>query len=183
MESILSVEQLMVLSTFLVFLLENWFTRLKVLYGVFLKACDIVPCAVVLSLISYIVWCGLNKSFCSVRMPANCTVLSLHGPVCIQNNYFQFVFILRVKKDGKYFPLFGIQHMRQKSYIYRPCHAHQVILFSPDSQFFWQLQMMGIWSCMMCNYFVFPSVMWTKHQLFVFKQCNMSLFVWFWIIC
>jgi len=52
MESILSVEQLMLLSTFFIFLLENWFTLLKVLYGVFLKACDIVPCAVVFSLIS-----------------------------------------------------------------------------------------------------------------------------------
>ena len=52
MESILSVEQLMVLSTFFMFLLENWFTHLKVLYGVFLEACDIVPCAVVFSLIS-----------------------------------------------------------------------------------------------------------------------------------
>ena len=43
MESILSVEQLMVLSSFFILLLENWFTPLKVLYGPFLKACDIVP--------------------------------------------------------------------------------------------------------------------------------------------
>lgn len=37
---------------------------------------------------------------CSVLTPANGTILSLHGPVCIQNNYFQFVFSLKVKKDG-----------------------------------------------------------------------------------
>jgi len=53
MESILPVEQLMVLSTFLMLLLENWFTRLKVLYGLFLKACDIEHCAVIFSLIRY----------------------------------------------------------------------------------------------------------------------------------
>lgn len=55
MESILPVEQLMVLSTFLMLLLENWFTPLKVLYGLFLKACDIESCAVYFSLISYYV--------------------------------------------------------------------------------------------------------------------------------
>ena len=53
MESIMPVEQLMVLSTSLMLLLENWFTPLEVLYGLFLKACDIVLCAVVFSLISY----------------------------------------------------------------------------------------------------------------------------------
>jgi len=53
MESILLVEQLMVLSTFLMLLLENWFTPLKVLYGLFLEACDIDPSAVIFSLISY----------------------------------------------------------------------------------------------------------------------------------
>ena len=53
MENILPVEQLMVLSTFLMLLLENWFTPLKVLYGLFLKAYDIEPCAVIFSLISY----------------------------------------------------------------------------------------------------------------------------------
>lgn len=51
MESILPVEQLMALSTFLMLLLENWFTPLKVSYGLFLKACDIEPCAVIFSLI------------------------------------------------------------------------------------------------------------------------------------
>ena len=68
MESILPVEQLMVLSTFQMLLLENWFTHLKVLYGLFLKACDIVPCAVVFSLISYNVWGGLNKIFCMLYL-------------------------------------------------------------------------------------------------------------------
>jgi hypothetical protein len=91
---------LMVLSTSLMLLLENWFTPLKELYGLFLKDCDVVPCAVVFSLISYNVWCGLNKIFYAVLMPANCTILSLLGPVSIQNNYFQIVFSLRVKKDG-----------------------------------------------------------------------------------
>ena len=53
MESILPVQQLMVLSTFLMLLLENWFTPFKVLYDLFLKACDIQPCAVVFGHISY----------------------------------------------------------------------------------------------------------------------------------
>jgi hypothetical protein len=101
MESILPLQKLMVLSTYLLLLLENWFTPLKVLYGRFLKACDIEPCAVVFSRISYNVSCGLNNRFFNtVLMPANGTDLSLHGPVCIENIYFQFAFILRVKGDG-----------------------------------------------------------------------------------
>jgi hypothetical protein len=90
----------MVLSTFLMLLLENWFTPLKVLYGLFLKACDIEPCAVIFGLISYNVWYGLNRRFffvfffCAVLTPA-----SGSGPLCIQNNYFQFVYSLRLKKD------------------------------------------------------------------------------------
>ena len=53
MERILPVEHLMVLSTYLMLLLENWFTPFKVLFAPFLKACDIVTCAVVFSLMSY----------------------------------------------------------------------------------------------------------------------------------
>jgi len=53
MESILPVVHLMVLSTFFMLLLENWFTQLRVLYGLLLKAFDIETCAVVFSHISY----------------------------------------------------------------------------------------------------------------------------------
>ena len=68
MESILPVEQLMVLSTFLMLLLENWFTPFKVLYVMFLNACDIETCAVVFGHISYNVWCGLNESLCMLYL-------------------------------------------------------------------------------------------------------------------
>jgi len=46
MERILPVAQLMVLSTFLMLLLENWFTPFKVLYALILKACYTEPFAV-----------------------------------------------------------------------------------------------------------------------------------------
>jgi hypothetical protein len=49
----LPVEQLMVLSTFLTLLLENWSTPSKVLYDLFLKACDVGSHTVYLGLISY----------------------------------------------------------------------------------------------------------------------------------
>ena len=38
--------------------------------------------------------------FYAVVMPAHGTVFPLHGPGRLQNNYFQFVFSLRVEKDG-----------------------------------------------------------------------------------
>ena len=49
----IAIGAMILLSTFLMLLLENWFTPLKELYGLFLKDCDVVPCAVVFRLISY----------------------------------------------------------------------------------------------------------------------------------
>ena len=74
MESILPVEQLMVLSTFLMLLLENWFTPFKVLYALFLKACDTEPFAI--SSFTLSTMCDVDKRefLYAVRMPANGTV-------------------------------------------------------------------------------------------------------------
>ena len=74
MESILPVEQLMILSTFLMLLLENWFTPFKVIYALFLKACDTEPFAFLLShYLQCVMW--IKREFLyAVRMSANGTV-------------------------------------------------------------------------------------------------------------
>jgi len=84
MESILPVEQLMVLSTFLMLLLENCFTPFKVLYALFLKACDTEPFAV--SSFTLSTMCDVDTTKLSLCCMYACQWhrFSLHGPVFIK---------------------------------------------------------------------------------------------------
>jgi len=71
MESILPVEQLMLLSTFKMLLLENWFTPFKVLYALILISCDTEPFAVSSFTLSSMCDVDKREFLYAVRMPAN----------------------------------------------------------------------------------------------------------------
>ena len=84
MESILPVEQLMVLSTFQMLLLENWFTPFKVFYALILISCDTEPFAVSSFTLSSM--CDVDKTTVSLCCTYACQWqrFSLHGQVCIK---------------------------------------------------------------------------------------------------